>query len=196
MSSKRPLKKPPPPDPNRSGPPEPKGKGKAKAVTPEEEEPTDQSTIKLSQEEEIPINESKAARKHRLQNEAEYEFAWGGHDEQEDEPTPAELKCFIKYAEEIKNLNAEATTISVKTSEASRPTLIWSASSDQYLQPPRGGGHSSSTLSRALKRPRSPSPYESRSSSQGRGGAIEARPPPGWCQHNPEEENQLLREEL
>ena len=64
-------------------------------------------------------------------------FTWEGHDEQEDEPTPVELKCFIKYAEEIKDLNAEAATISVETSEASRPTSIWSASSDQYLQPPR-----------------------------------------------------------
>ena len=137
MSSKRPPKKPPPPDPNRSGLPEPKGKGKAKAATPEEEEPTDQSAIELSQEEEIPINESKVAQKHRLQNEAEYEFTWEGHDEQEDEPTLAELKHFIKYAEEIKDLDAEATTISVETSEASRLTLIWSASSDQYLQPPR-----------------------------------------------------------
>ena len=42
---------------------------------------------------------------------------WEGHDEQEDEPTLAELKCFIKYAEEIKDLNAEAATISVETSE-------------------------------------------------------------------------------
>ena len=106
-------------------------------ATPEEEEPTDLSAIESSQEEEIPINESKAARKRRLQDEAEYEFAWEGHDEQEDEPTPAELKCFIKYAEEIKDLDAEAATISVETSEASRPTSIWSASSDQYLQPPR-----------------------------------------------------------
>ena len=137
MSSKRPLKKPPPPDPNRSGLPEPKGKGKAKAVMPEEEEPTDQSAIELSQEEEIPINESKVAQKRRLQDEAEYKFAWEGHDEQEDEPTPAELKCFRKYAEEIKDLDTEAATISVEISEASRPTSIWSASSDQYLQPPR-----------------------------------------------------------
>ena len=59
MSYKRPLKKPPPPDPNRSGLPEPKGKGKAKVAMPEEEEPTDQSVIESSQEEEIPINESK-----------------------------------------------------------------------------------------------------------------------------------------
>ena len=87
---------------------------------PEEEELTDQSVIELSQEEEIPINESKAARKRRLQDEAEYEFVWEGHNEQEDEPTPAELKCFIKYAEEIKDLDAEAATISVETSEASR----------------------------------------------------------------------------
>ena len=186
MSSKRPPKKPPPPDPNRSGPPEPKGKGKAKVATPEEEEPTDLSAIGSSQEEEIPINESKVARKCRLQDEAEYEFVWEGHDEQDDEPTPAELKCFIKYAEDIKDFDAEAATISVETSEASRPTSIWSASSDQYLQPPRRGGHSSSASSRALKRPRSPSPYESRSSSRGCGGTIEARPPPGWHQqYNP-----------
>ena len=137
MSSKRPPKKPPPPDPNRSGPPEPKGKGKAKAATAEEEEWTDQSAIESSQEEEIPINESKVAQKCRLQDEAEYKFTWEGHDEQEDKPTPVELKRFIKYAKEIKDLNAEAATISIETSEASRPTSIWSASSDQYLQPPR-----------------------------------------------------------
>ena len=59
MLSKRPLKKPPPPNPNRSGLPKPKGKGKAKVATPEEEELTDLSTIESSQEEEIPINESK-----------------------------------------------------------------------------------------------------------------------------------------
>ena len=104
---------------------------------PEEEEPTDLSTIKSSQEEEIPINESKVARKRRLQDEAEYKFVWEGHDEQEDEPTPAELKCFIKYAKEIKDLDTEAATISIETLEASRPTSIWSTSSDQYLQPPR-----------------------------------------------------------
>ena len=137
MSSKRPPKKPPPPDPNRSGPPKPKGKGKAEAATPEEEELTDQSAIESSLEEEIPINKSKAVQKCQLQDEAEYGFVWEGHDKQEDEPTPAELKCFIKYAKEIKDLDAEAATISIKTSEASRPTLIWSASSDQYLQPPR-----------------------------------------------------------
>ena len=78
----------------------------------------------LCQEEEIPINESKAAQKCWLQDKAEYKFAWEGHDEQEDEPTLAELKCFIKYAEEIKDLDAEAATISVETSEASRPTSI------------------------------------------------------------------------
>ena len=103
---------------------------------PEEEELTDQSTIKSSQEEEIPINKSKAMRKHRLQDEAEYEFTWEGHDEQEDKPTLAELKHFIKYAEEIKDFDAKATTSSIETLEASRPTSIWSTSSDQYLQPP------------------------------------------------------------
>ena len=126
MSSKRPLKKPPPPDPNRSGLPEPKGKGKAKAVTPEEEEPTNLSATESSQEEEIPINESKVVRKCQLQDEAEYEFAWEGHNEQDDEPTPAELKRFIKYAEDIKDFDTEAATISIETSEASRPTSIWS----------------------------------------------------------------------
>ena len=151
MSSKRPPKKPQPPDPNRLGLPELKGKGKAKAVMPEEEELTNQSAIELSLEEEIPANKSKAVRKCWLQDEAEYKFTWEGHNEQEDEPTPVELKCFIKYAEEIKDFNAEAATISVKTSQVSRPTSIWSASSDQHLQPPRWGGHSSSTLSRALK---------------------------------------------
>ena len=197
MLSKRPPKKPPPPDPNRSGPPKPKGKGKAKVATLEEEEPTNQSTIESSLEEEIPINESKVAQKCQLQDKAEYKFAWEGHDEQEDKPTLAELKHFIKYAKEIKDLDAEATTISIETSEASRPTLIWSASSNQYLQPPRRGGHSSSALSRVSKRPRSPSPYESCSSSGGHGGTIEARPPPGWHQqYNPEEENRLLWEEL
>ena len=77
------------------------------------------------------------AQKCQLQDEAEYKFVWEGHNEQEDEPTPVELKRFIKYAEEIKDLNAEAATISIKTLQASRPTSIWSASSDQYLQPPR-----------------------------------------------------------
>ena len=42
----------------RAGAPEPKGKGKAKVAMPEEEELTNQSMIKLSQEEEIPINKS------------------------------------------------------------------------------------------------------------------------------------------
>ena len=90
---------------------------------------------------------------------------WEGHDQQEDEPTLVELKCFINDTEEIKDFNTEAATISVETSEASRPTLIWSASSDQYLQPPRQGGDSSSASSRALKRPQSPSPYKFCSSS-------------------------------
>ena len=133
MSSKRPPRKPPPPDPNRSGPPEPKGKGKAKAAMPEEEEPTDLSAIELSQEEEIPINESKAARKRRLQDKAEYEFVCScgkATTNKMTNQTPVELKRFIKYAEDIKDFDAEAATISIRVLYSAgqvptRNTLEW-----------------------------------------------------------------------
>jgi hypothetical protein len=99
------------------------------------------------------------------------------------------------------DLNVEIAALSVETSEASWPTLLWSASSEQYLQPPREEGHSLSASSKVLKRCRSPSLFrrsqESRTSNRGRKDFLEARQPPGRYRRSPaQEENLLLQEEV
>jgi hypothetical protein len=56
---------------------------------------------------------------------------------QQAEPIQEEVNRFLSYCNDPRmDLDIEIATLSVKTSEASQPTLLWSASSEQYLQPP------------------------------------------------------------
>jgi hypothetical protein len=72
---------------------------------------------------------------------------------QQAEPSQEEVTRFLSYRNDPRmDLDIEIASLSVKTSEASRPTSLWSANSEQYLQPPREEGHSSSASSKVLKR--------------------------------------------
>jgi hypothetical protein len=76
---------------------------------------------------------------------------------QQAEPIQEEVNRFLSYRNDPRmDLDIEIAALSVETSEASRPTSLWSASSEQYLQPPREKGPSSSALSKASKQRRSP----------------------------------------
>jgi hypothetical protein len=215
MASNRPPKKPPPPDPQRWGKPVPKGKGRAKAPTPEAAPEVGNQADQTWQgvtfsDDELPAYEGKKKRKQRLEAEAEEAMAWVTPHVRKDvwgtaqqaEPIEEEVNRFLSYRNDPRmDLDIEIASLSVETSEASRPTSLWSASSEQYLQPPREEGHSSSASSKVLKRRRSPSPFrrsqESRTSNRGRGDFLEARQPPGRCCRSPaQEENLLLREEV
>jgi hypothetical protein len=56
---------------------------------------------------------------------------------QQVEPIQEEVNCFLSYRNNPRtDLDVEIATLSVETSEASRPTSLWSAISEQYLQPP------------------------------------------------------------
>jgi hypothetical protein len=118
------------------------------------------------------------------------------------DPSTEELNRFLSYHDNMNmDIDAEANSQSVEMSEASRPTSLWSASSEQFLRPPHDEGHSSGASSKASKRRRSPSPFgrsrESCTSSRGRRNPFEAGPPPGrYHQSSTDEENQLLREEV
>jgi hypothetical protein len=118
------------------------------------------------------------------------------------DPSMEEINRFLSYHDDVNmDIDAEVNSQSVETSEASRPTLLWSASSKQYLRPPHDEGHSSGASSKASKRHRSPSPFghscESRTSSCGHGNPFEAGPPPSrYRQSSANEENRLLREEV
>jgi hypothetical protein len=142
MSSSQPPKKPPPPDPNRLGPPKPKGKGKAKVAMPEKEPQADQpegsGDYDTLQDKGLPKHETKRARKCRLENKAEEAMVWATPATRKDvwgtaqqvEPIQEEVNCFLSYRDNLR------MDLDVETSEASQPTLLWSASSEQYLQPP------------------------------------------------------------
>jgi hypothetical protein len=213
MSSNRPPKKPPPPDPQRLGKPAPKGKGRAKAPTPEIKNQAKEVWQGVTfSEDEAPAYEGKKKQKQRLAEEAEEEYSRETADNRAKkevwatarwaDPSTEELNRFLSYRNNINiNIDVEANSQSVETSEASQPTSLWSASSEQFLHPPHDEGHSSGTSSKASKRRRSPSPFgrsrESRTSSHGRGNPFEARPPPGrYRQSSANEENRLLREEV
>jgi hypothetical protein len=211
MASNRPPKKPPPPDPQRLGKPAPKGKGRAKAPTPEVNDQADQMWQGVTfSEDEAPAFKGKKKRKQRLENEAEEAMAWETptvHKDvwgtaQQAEPIQEEVNCFLSYCNDPRmDLDIEIAALSVETSEASWPTSLWRANSEQYLQPPQEEGHSSSSLSKALKWHRSPSLFrhsqESRTSNRGCGDFLEARQPPGQHRRSPaQEENLLLQEEV
>jgi hypothetical protein len=71
---------------------------------------------------------------------------------QQVEPIQEEVNRFLSYRNNPRmDLDVEIATLSVETSEASRLTSLWSASSEQYLQPPREEGHSSSASSKVSK---------------------------------------------
>jgi hypothetical protein len=215
MASNRPPKKPPPPDPQRSGKPAPKGKGRAKAPTPEAAPEVDDQADQTWQgvtfsDDEPPMYEGKKKRKQQLKAEAEEAMAWETPPvckdvwgtAQQAEPIEEEVNRFLSYRNDPRmDLDIEIASLSVKTSEASQLMSLWSASSEQYLQPPREEGHSSSASSKASKRRRSPLLFrrsqESCTSNQGRGDFLEARQPPGQhCRSPAQEENLLLREEV
>jgi hypothetical protein len=72
---------------------------------------------------------------------------------QQAEPIQEEVNRFLLYHNNPRmDLDIKIAALSVETSEASQPTSLWSASSEQYLQPPREEGHSSSASSKASKR--------------------------------------------
>jgi hypothetical protein len=211
MASNRPPKKPPPPDPQRLGKPAPKGKGRAKAPTPKVDDQADQTWQGVTfSDDETPAFESKKKRKQRLEDEAEEAMAWETPTIRKDiwgtaqqaEPIQEEVNRLLSYRNDPRmDLDVEIASLSIKMSEASRPTSLWSASSKQYLQPPREEGHSSSASSKASKQRQSPSPFrhsqESRTSNRGRGDFLEARQPPGRHHQSPaQEENLLLQEEV
>jgi hypothetical protein len=75
---------------------------------------------------------------------------------QQAEPIEEEVNRFLSYHNDPRmDLDVEIASLSIETSEASQPTSLWSASSEQYLQPPREEGHSSSASSKASKQRRS-----------------------------------------
>jgi hypothetical protein len=153
MASNRPPKKPPPPNLQRSGKPAPKGKGRAKAPTPEVDDQADQTWQGVTfLDDEPPAYKGKKKRKQRLEAEAEEAMAWETPPVRKDiwgtaqqaEPSQEEVNCFLSYRNNPRmDLDVEIASLSIETSEASRPTLLWSASSEQYLQPPpeRRGTH-------------------------------------------------------
>jgi hypothetical protein len=188
MSSNRPSKKPPPPDPQRSGKPAPKGKGRVKAPMPEIENQAEEVWQGVTfSEDEAPAYEGKKKRKQRLAEEAAEEYSRETADDCAKkevwattcraDPSAEELNRFLSYCDDMNmDIDAEANSQSVETSEASRPTSLWSASSEQFLHPPHNKGHSSGASSKASRRRRSPSPFgrsrESRTSSCGRGNPL------------------------
>jgi hypothetical protein len=166
MLSSQPPKKPLPPNPNRLGPPKLKGKGKAKAAMPEKEIQADQpeasGNYNTLQDEGPPMHKSKKAWKRWLANEAEEVMAWvtpadrkevwGTAQQVEPSQEEVHVNCFLSYRNDTRmDLDAEVATLSVEMSKASRPTSLWSASSEQYLQPSQEEGHSSSASSKASK---------------------------------------------
>ena len=95
---------------------------------------------------------------------------------------------------QIENLGPPAR--GADTSSASHPTLLWSESSEQFLQVPSQRGTSSGASSRASKRQRSPSPSPCKdnhpSAHHGRRNCHEARPPPGQlCRSSLETEEEI-----
>jgi hypothetical protein len=161
MASNRPPKKPPPPDLQRLGKPVPKGKGRVKAPMPEVDDQANQTWQGVTfSEDEVPAFEGKKKRKQRLENKAEEAMAWETpaiHKDiwgtaQQAEPIQEEGNPFLSYCNNPRmDLNVKIAALSVETSKASQLTSLWSASSEQYLQPPREEGHSLSASSKVLK---------------------------------------------
>jgi hypothetical protein len=163
-------------------------------------------------EDEVPAYEGKKKRKQRLAEEAAEEWSRETADDHAKkevwatarwaDPSAEELNRFLSYRDDMNmDIDTEVNSQSVEMSEASRPTSLWSASSEQFLHPPHDEGHSSGASSKASKRHRSPSPFgrsrESHTSSRGCGNPFEAGPPPGqYRQSSANEENRLLREEV
>jgi hypothetical protein len=96
-------------------------------------------------DDEPPTYEGKKKREQRLEAEAEEVMAWATppiHKDvwgtaQQAEPIEEEVNRFLSYCNDPRmDLDVEIASLSVETSEASQPTSLWSASSEQYLQPP------------------------------------------------------------
>jgi hypothetical protein len=89
-------------------------------------------------DDEPPAYKGKKKRKQRLEAEAEEAMAWETPPIRKDvwgttqqaEPSQEEVNHFLLYR------NDPRMDLDIETSKASRPTLLWSASSKQYLQPP------------------------------------------------------------
>jgi hypothetical protein len=159
-------------------------------------------------EDEALAYKGKRKRKQQLAEEAEEEMSKETMDDhtkkevwataRQADPSMEEINCFLSYRDDMNiDIDAEVNSQSVKTSEASRPTSLWSASSEQFLRLPHDEGHSSGASSKASKRCQSPSPFgrscESCTSSRGCRNPFEARPPPGrYRQSSTDEENWLL----
>jgi hypothetical protein len=135
---------------------------------PQADQPEGSSDYDLSQDEGLPKCKTKRAQKHQLENKAEEAMGWVTPaickdvwgTAQQAEPIQEEVNRFLSYRNDPRmDLDVKIATLSIKTSEASRPTSLWSASSKQYLQPPQEEGHSLSASSKALKRCQSPSPF-------------------------------------
>jgi hypothetical protein len=171
MSSNRPLKKPPPPDPQRSGKPALKGKGRANAPMPKVDDQADQTWQGVTfSEDKAPAYKGKRKQKQRLAKEAEEEMSRETTDDcakkevwataRRADPSMEEINRFLSYCDDVNmDIDAEVNSQSVETSEASRPTLLWSASSEQFLCLPHNEGHSLGASSKASKRHQSPSPF-------------------------------------
>jgi hypothetical protein len=113
-------------------------------------------------EDEAPAYEGKKKRKQRLAEEAAEEYSRETVDDHAKkevwatarrvDPSAEELNRFLLYCDDMNmDIDTEANSQSVETSEASRPTSLWSASSKQFLRLPHDKGHSSGTSSKALK---------------------------------------------
>jgi hypothetical protein len=163
MASNRPPKKPLPRDLQRSGKPALKGKGRVKAPMPEVDDQANQTWQGVTfSEDEVPAFKGKKKRKQRLAEEAEEEMSRetaDDHTKQEvwatafrADPSKEELNRFLSYHDNVNmDLNTEVNSQSVKMSEASWPTSLWSASSEQFLHLPHNKGHSSGASCKALK---------------------------------------------
>jgi hypothetical protein len=163
-------------------------------------------------EDEVPAYEGKRKQKQQLAEEAAEEWSRETADDRakkevwatarQVDPSMEEINRFLSYRDDMNmDIDAEVNSQSVETSEASRPTSLWSASSEQFLHPPHDEGHSSGASSKVSKRRRSPSPFgrsrESCTSSRGRENPFEAGPPPARYRQSPaNEENRLLQEEV
>ena len=158
-------------DPTKSGTGTGKGKAKARQASPDPEEdanppePTHYAPPDLSDDDAPPIHtpppkkESKRARKACLEREAEDDYAvFEARCHAQQAPASQEEinRLLALQPPQIKNLGPPAR--GADTSSASRPTSIWSKSSEQFLQVPSQRGTSSGASSRASKCQRSPHP--------------------------------------
>jgi hypothetical protein len=219
-----PKKKKNPPDPSRSGASTSRGKERAPTPSPPPDDQADQPEPEYGCPDDIfdsddgapavlsemPKYEGKRARKARKEEEAEIAYAAfeAKRARQNVGPSDEEVQRFLAMNTPLADSGPEPQLRTAETSSASRPTSLWSESSEQYLRVPQQGGTSSSASSRASKRNRSPSPHGSwdntRTTHRGRGGRLDSRPPPGQMRrrsydmeeeiHNLQAELQRLRE--